>query len=87
MLVFNYLDPIHLKKLYVYIYMHVHTSVFRVKRFEESGPLKLLNKLTIHIHNEKKHMAQLYRPWQEMKNMEKPLRRNEEGADLCRIGR
>lgn len=45
--------------------MPMCTSVFMVKRFEglyHFGPLKLLNRLIIHIHNEKKHMALLYIP-------------------------
>lgn len=61
-----------------------------VKRFEELyhfDPLKLLNRLIINILNEKKHMAQLYRPLQEMKNMGKALRKNQEGAGLYRIRR
>lgn len=72
----------------LYIYKHTHTSVFMVKRFEELyhfGPLKLLDRLI--IHNEKKHVAQLYRALQEMKNMENALRKNEEGAGLYRIRR
>lgn len=43
-----------------------------VKRFEESyhfGPLKLLDRLI--IHSEEKHMNQLLRGLQEMKNMER----------------
>jgi len=43
-----------------------------VKRFEEPynfGPLKLLDRLI--IHSEEKHVDQLHRSLQEMKNMER----------------
>lgn len=68
----------------------MRTSLFMIKRFEELyafGSLKLLNRLIIHIHNEKEHMVHLYRPLQEMKNMGKALRRNQEGAGLYRMRR
>lgn len=88
--IFKCLDPIHLKKksIVIYIYTQAHTSVFIVKRFEELyhfGPLKLFDRLI--IHNEKKHVVQLYRALQEIKNMEKALRKNEEGAGLYGIRR
>lgn len=76
--------------IYINVYVHMHTPLFMMKRFEELyafGPLKLLNRLIIYIHNEKEHMALLYRLLQEMKNTGKALRKSQEGAGLYRMRR